>query len=117
MGYGYSNGMITGLIIGNMMHPQGTVIYNGGGIGGQALLYPNGAVVDSTGHEVGTYINGQFAPIQNGAMMAQTVPGDAQQQQTETNNNDTGFLESFLTAIGVVIGAILLIILFFVIVG
>jgi hypothetical protein len=79
MGFGYSNGLLTGLIIGSMMHPNGTVMYNGGGMyGGNALLYPNGQVVNQQGYQVGTYANGQFAPVQNGAMVAQQVPGDAQ---------------------------------------
>lgn len=81
MGYGYSNGILTGLIIGNMMHPQGTTVYNGGGYaGGSALLYPDGRVVNQQGYEVGTYANGQFSPVANGPMVAQAAPADAQQQ-------------------------------------
>ncbi|WP_157368735.1 hypothetical protein [Zavarzinella formosa] len=76
MGYGYSNGMLTGLIIGNMMHPQGTTVYQGGGYqGGSALLYPDGRVVDQNGYQVGTYANGQFTP-QAGGMVAQPAPSD-----------------------------------------
>ena len=79
MGYGYNNGLITGLIIGSMMHPQGTVMYNGPGMyNNQALLYPNGQVVDgSNGVLVGTYTNGQFNQVQGGGVVAQTVPSDA----------------------------------------
>lgn len=117
MGYGYNNGLITGMIIGNMMHPQGTVIYNGGGYGGQALLYPNGAVVDNTGHQIGTYVNGQFSPVQNGVMMAQMVPEDAQQQVTVADNSETSFLESLATAVVFVVSIFLFIILFFFCVG
>lgn len=106
MGYGYSNGLMTGLIIGDMMHPQGTTVYSGGGYGGQALLYPNGAVVDSTGHQVGTYMNGQFMPVQNGQMMAQPVPVDAMQQSPQ--DSGTSFGEAFMTAGGIIICLILL---------
>ncbi len=88
MGYGYGggNGLLTGLIIGNMMHPQGTTVYQGGGYGGgSALLYPDGRVVDQNGMQVGTYINGQFTAVQGG-MVAQPVPHDfvppAQQDYT-----------------------------------
>lgn len=77
MGYGYSNGMMTGLILGNMMHPTGTTVYTGGGYGGQALLYPDGRVVDQSGYQVGNYNNGQFV-AQQGGMVAQPVPSDAQ---------------------------------------
>ena len=76
MGYGYSNGMLTGLIIGNMMHPQGTTVYQGSGVSqGSALLYPDGRVVDQNGYQVGTYIDGQFTPMQGG-MVAQPAPAD-----------------------------------------
>lgn len=78
MGYGYSNGLLTGLIIGNMMHPTGTVMYAGSGsYNNNALLYPDGRVVDQSGRVVGTYVNGQFTPIQNGQIVAQPVPADA----------------------------------------
>lgn len=82
MGYGYSNGLLTGLIIGNMMHPHGTVVYGGPGMyANNAVLYPNGSVVNQQGVLVGTYQNGNFVPIQNGAVVAQPVPSDAVQQQ------------------------------------
>lgn len=73
MGYGYSNGLITGMILGNLMHPTGTTVYSGGGYSGQALLYPDGRVVNQEGYQVGTYQNGQFA-AQQGGMVAQPAP-------------------------------------------
>ena len=77
MGYGYSNGLLTGLIIGNMMHPHNTVVYAGGGsYNNNALLYPDGRVVNQQGYQVGTYANGQFTPV-NGGMVAQQAPSDA----------------------------------------
>ena len=85
MGYGYSNGLLTGLIIGNMMHPHGSVMYSGGGsYNNNALLYPDGRVVDQNGRVVGTYINNQFTPIQNGEIVAQPVPADAGGQPSTT---------------------------------
>jgi hypothetical protein len=45
MGYGYCNGLIEGLIIGELMHSAGTVAYSGGGYNGNALLYYPGAEV------------------------------------------------------------------------
>ena len=70
--------MMTGLILGNMMHPQGTVVYSGGGYsGGSALLYPDGRVVDQNGYQVGTYTNGQFTSA-HGGMVAQPAPSDFQ---------------------------------------
>ena len=82
MGYGYSNGLITGMIIGNMMHPHNTVMYTGPGVyNNNALLYPNGQVVNQQGYLVGNYSNGNFVPVENGAMVAQAVPQDAGQIQ------------------------------------
>jgi hypothetical protein len=79
MGYGYSNGLMTGLIIGNMMHPYGSVMYAGPGVyANNALLYPNGQVVNQQGVLVGTYTNGVFNPISNGQVVAQAVPQDVQ---------------------------------------
>ncbi|MCE9564603.1 MAG: hypothetical protein K8U57_21425 [Planctomycetes bacterium] len=49
----------------------------GGGYGGQALLYPDGRVVDQNGYQVGTYANGQFT-TQQGGMVAQPAPPPAQ---------------------------------------
>ena len=86
MGYGYSNGLLTGMIIGNMMHPYNTVMYMGpGAYYNNALLYPNGQVVNQQGYLVGNYINGQFTPVTNGAMVAQQVPQDAGQQQAQVS--------------------------------
>lgn len=78
MGYGYSNGILTGLLIGSMLHPHNTVVYAGGGsYNNNALLYPDGRVVNQQGYQVGTYQNGQFTNVQNGAMVAQNAPADA----------------------------------------
>lgn len=83
MGYGYSNGLLTGMIIGNMMHPHNTVVYTGGGTyNNNALLYPDGRVVDSRGYQVGVYQNGVFTAV-NGGMVAQAVPADAGHQQVQ----------------------------------
>lgn len=81
MGFGYSNGLLTGLIIGNMLHPHNTVVYSGGGAyNGNALLYPDGRVVNQQGYQVGVYQNGVFTPV-NGGMVAQPAPTDAVQYQ------------------------------------
>lgn len=78
VGYGYSNGLLTGMIIGNMMHPHNTVVYTGGGTyNNNALLYPDGRVVNQQGYQVGVYQNGVFTPVTNGAMIAQSAPADA----------------------------------------
>ena len=84
MGYGYSNGLLTGMIIAGMMHPYNTVMYAGPGYySNNALLYPDGRVVNQRGYLVGTYQNGQFTEIQNGDLVAQQVPADAGQQQVQ----------------------------------
>lgn len=84
MGYMYNNGLLTGMIIGNMMHPQGTMMYNGPGqYQNNALMYPDGRVVDQSGRVVGTYVNGAFTPMDNGPMVGQPVPTDAGQQQQQ----------------------------------
>lgn len=83
MGYGYSNGILTGMILGNMMHPYGTMMYGGPGMyGNNALLYPDGRVVNQQGYQVGTYANDQFT-AQSGGMVAQAVPQDAMQPQAQ----------------------------------
>jgi hypothetical protein len=80
MGYGYTNGLLTGMIIGNMMHPHNTVVYTGGGTyNNNALLYPDGRVVSQSGQLVGTYQNGTFTAISNGPIVAQAAPADAVQ--------------------------------------
>lgn len=77
-GYGYNNGLLTGLIVGNMMHPSNTVVYSGSGAySNNALLYPDGRVVNQNGQQVGTYQNGQFTEMQNGPIVAQPIPQDA----------------------------------------
>lgn len=73
MGYGYSNGLMQGLILGELMYPRGTTVYAGGGYGGNALLLPDGRVADNSGNQVGVYQNGQFTPVQGG-MIAQPAP-------------------------------------------
>jgi len=84
MGYHYNNGLLTGLIIGNMMHPYGTVMYTGPGMYyNNAVLYPNGQVVNQNGYLVGTYASGQFNPVQNGPMVAQPAPADAGAQPVQ----------------------------------
>ena len=81
MGYGYMNGMMTGLIIANLMHPHNTVMYTGQGGGSSysnnALLYPDGSVVNKQGYLVGNYVDGVFTPVTNGPMVAKPVPADA----------------------------------------
>lgn len=74
MGYMYSNGLMEGIIIGSLMHPAGTTVYSGPGYSQPALLYPDGAVVNQQGYQVGTYANGQFAPMANGPLLAQEAP-------------------------------------------
>jgi len=84
MGYHYSNGLMTGLIIGSMMHPYGTVMYTGPGMYyNNAVLYPDGRVVNQNGYLVGTYAGGQFNPVQNGPMVAQPAPADAGAQPVQ----------------------------------
>jgi len=78
MGYGYTNGLLTGMIIANMMHPHNTVMYTGSGqYSNNALLYPDGSVVNKQGYLVGNYVDGQFNSVSNGPMMAKPVPADA----------------------------------------
>jgi hypothetical protein len=78
MGYGYSNGLLTGMIIANMMHPHGTVMYTGAGqYSNNALLYPDGSVVNQQGYLVGNYVDGVYTPVQNGGLVAKPVPADA----------------------------------------
>jgi hypothetical protein len=78
MGYGYNNGLLTGIIIANMMHPYGTVMYAGPGMySNNAVLYTDGRVVNQQGVLVGYYQNGVFTPVANGSVVAQQVPADA----------------------------------------
>lgn len=84
MGYGYPmyghDGLLMGMMIGNMMHPHNTVVYAGPGqYSNNALLYPDGRVVSQAGQQLGVYQNGSFVPMDNGPIVAQPVP---QQPQT-----------------------------------
>lgn len=80
-GYYHNDGLMTGLIIGNMMHPHNTVVYSGPGPQG-ALLYPDGRVVNQQGQQVGTYENGQYAAVPNGAVVAQPAPPPAEKEKS-----------------------------------
>ena len=83
VGYGYNNGLVTGMILGNMMHPHNTVVYTGGGTyNNNALLYPDGRVVNQNGQQVGVYQNSIFTPINNGPIVAQPLPVDVVAQPT-----------------------------------
>lgn len=73
MGYGYTNGLVQGMILNQLMFPRGTTVYAGGGYQGNALLLPDGCVADGSGNQVGVYQNGQFTPMQGG-MIAQPAP-------------------------------------------
>lgn len=112
MGYGYSNGLITGMILGNMMHPQGTVVYTGSGsYSNNALLYPDGRVVNQQGYQVGTYVDGQFTAV-DGGMVAQPAPQASPAPQPVVIERNDG--DDVLNFIGV-IGIVLLIVIFFVV--
>lgn len=82
---------MTGLIIGNMLHPSGTVVYQGGGYSGSALQYPDGRIVNQQGQQVGTYTNGQFVPMDNGPIVAQQAPQDAVTVAKTEDNQDEGW--------------------------
>ena len=118
MGYGYSNGLLTGMIIGNMMHPMNTVMYVGpGAYTNNALLYPDGRVVDQRGYQVGVYQGGVFTPIANGQYIAQNVPADAgaqpiQQPQPVIIKTGPSVAEVVLTCMAV----LFMIMIFFVII-
>lgn len=105
MGYGYSNGLLTGLLIGNMLHPYNTVMYAGPGMySNNALLYPDGRVVNQQGYQVGTYINGNFTAV-NGGMVAQNVPEEPQPVVIQNNNDMSGF-ECFIIILMITMGVI-----------
>jgi hypothetical protein len=118
MGYGYSNGLLTGLIIGNMMHPHNTVVYTGGGYSGNALLYPDGRVVNQQGYQVGVYQNGQFTAM-NGGMVAQPAPADALGHAPQVAQpviiQKTG--PSVGEVIGMIFLGIMIVILFIILIG
>lgn len=121
MGYGYNNGFLTGLIIGNMMHPMGTVMYTGPGMySNNAVLYPSGQVVDQNGYQVGTYQNGQFTPVQNGAMVAQPVPADANGQVVQPPQQPAAVekpIMGFFEVIAYLFGGITIAVLFVILLG
>lgn len=97
MGYGYSNGLLTGMIIGNMMHPHNTVVYAGGGAhSNNALLYPDGRVVNQQGQQVGTYQNGQFTETPNGPVVAQPIPQDALHPPAEREKTVSEWMKDIL---------------------
>ena len=105
MGYGYSNGLLTGMIIGGMMHPHGTVFYTGPGIyGNNAVLYNDGRVVNRQGVLVGTYIDGVFTPVVNGGVVAQTVPSDAGAQPVIVVDRE----KAFWNYVGYICGSLVL---------
>jgi len=121
-GYGYNNGFMTGLILGDLLHPQGTVMYGGPGMyANNALLYPNGQVVNQQGYLVGTYINGVFTPVQGGGFVAQNVPQDNEVQQAQPQadhavpvqivQQPSGFWNSFWNVVGVSVAVIVIIVL------
>ena len=114
--YGYNNGLLTGLIIGNMMHPYGTVLYTGPGMyANNALLYPDGRVVNNQGVLIGNYIGGQFVPITNGTVVAQPVPQDAIQQQQQPTPirvvQETSTVEYMAWAFGIALIIVLIILI------
>jgi hypothetical protein len=118
MGYGYSNGLLTGLIIGNMMHPHNTVVYTGGGYSGNALLYPDGRVVNQQGYQVGVYQNGQYSAV-NGGLVAQAAPADALNSAPQVAQpviiQKTG--PSAADIVGMVLLGFLCVILFIILIG
>lgn len=119
MGYGYNNGLLTGMIIANMMHPHNTVMYVGPGqYSNNALLYPDGRVVNQQGYQVGVYQNGQFMPIQNGGMVAQQVPQDAGATQVQPQPvviQSAG--PSFGDIVGMIFLGIMIVILVIILIG
>jgi len=125
MGYHYSNGLMTGLIIGSMMHPYGTIMYTGPGMYyNNAVLYPDGRVVNQNGYLVGTYAGGQFNPIQNGPMVAQPAPADAgaQQPAQQPQQPQVIYVEKPGPSgpdivFGYALGSVLIVVLFIVLIG
>jgi hypothetical protein len=108
MGYGYTNGLLTGMIIANMMHPHNTIMYTGGGMyNNNALLYPDGRVVNQQGYQVGTYQNGQFNAV-NGGMVAQAVPADAGQYQNSTQVAQPVVIQNTGPSTSEIVGAVIL---------
>lgn len=66
MGYGYSDGVIEGLILGRLLFPPGTTVYAHEGYTGNAVMLPDGRVADKDGYQVGTYVEGKFTPVGDG---------------------------------------------------
>jgi len=96
MGYGYANGMLTGMLIGGMLHPHNTVMYAGPGMyANNALLYPDGRVVNQQGVHVGNYVNNVFVPVTGGAVVAQTIPQEVAPRPVVLHDP----IEKLLTAI------------------
>lgn len=117
MGYGYSNGLLTGMIIANMMHPHNTVMYVGPGTySNNALLYPDGRVVNQQGYQVGMYQNGQFTAV-NGGMVAQPVPADAGATQVQPQPVVINTGPSAGDIVGMVLLGFVCVILFIILIG
>jgi hypothetical protein len=110
MGYSYSNGLLTGMLIGNMLHPHNTVMYAGPGMyANNALLYPDGRVVNQQGVHVGNYVNNSFIPVTGGVVVAQTVPHEVAPQPVVIKDNSGQVLAFILAGMLLVIVFILLI--------
>lgn len=93
MGYGYANGMLTGMLIGGMLHPHNTVMYAGPGMyANNALLYPDGRVVNQQGVHVGNYVNNVFVPVTGGAVVAQTIPQEVAPQPVVVRDSGEKYL-------------------------
>ena len=106
---------------GDLMAQIYFTIYLPGSYYNNAILYPNGYVVNQQGYQVGTYANGQFIPVNNGAMVAQQAPQDAggqpvqQQTQPQTivvQEDGWSFASKLISAI---ILMVICVVLFFVI--
>jgi len=108
-GYYHNDGLLTGLIIGNMMHPHNTTVYTGGGTANNnALLYPDGRVVNQQGQQIGTYQNGQFAETPNGPVVAQPIPQSALKPAEKETSVGEYFLIFMLILAVVVLGIFLI---------
>jgi hypothetical protein len=84
-------------------------VYAGGGANnGNALLYPDGRVVNQQGQQVGTYQNGQFTEMQNGPMVAQQIPQSALKPVEKETTVGEYFL-GFMLVLAIVIIIIFLI--------
>jgi hypothetical protein len=100
------------MIIGGMMHPYGTVMYAGPGMyANNSVLYPNGQVVNQQGVLVGTYINGVFTPVENGAIVAQQIPADAGAQSTPIANTGPSVTQILTICVLVLLSVILILVI------